>query len=287
MRIVGTSVHSSCIYGPTEQPNPPPSINPAGDDANDGDRVGGMEMTPAVLKAAALAHDGYETPALNDRLYLHYRVRFSLWSKVVWVKWHPSRCQRNEPHSPTILPMTTPPRILHQTQGFRRLSRHLAAYSGLKALWLDSNGLTNLSFSPSSSSSAPKRQEEDDDNRAADQFDKEGGGSLRALSQLRCLYLQNNLLVRLADGLRGLAALVTLDVRCGLGCWGVCVGVLQDAKVPTSINVLPVCVVCMRFFVSWPNPDPSAQHQPHHTTTTTTNRQPQSPDASGGAGTSS
>ncbi len=36
-------------------------------------------MTPAVLRAAALAHDGYETPALNDRLYLHYRVR--------WVRW--------------------------------------------------------------------------------------------------------------------------------------------------------------------------------------------------------
>lgn len=34
-------------------------------------------MTPAVLKAAALAHEGYETPALNDRLYLHYRVRCS------------------------------------------------------------------------------------------------------------------------------------------------------------------------------------------------------------------
>lgn len=35
-------------------------------------------MTPAVLRAAALAHDGYETPALNDRLYLHYRVRLGL-----------------------------------------------------------------------------------------------------------------------------------------------------------------------------------------------------------------
>ena len=49
-------------------------IDDAGD--IDGDGVGDVEITPAVLKAAALAHDGYETPALNDRLYLHYRVRF-------------------------------------------------------------------------------------------------------------------------------------------------------------------------------------------------------------------
>lgn len=73
-----------CTDGPSQQPTPPLSItnqsiihNKAGiDDAGDNDGIGGVEMTPAVLKAAALAHDGYETPALNDRLYLHYRVRY-------------------------------------------------------------------------------------------------------------------------------------------------------------------------------------------------------------------
>jgi hypothetical protein len=30
-------------------------------------------MTPAVVKAAALEHDGYETPELNETLYLHFK----------------------------------------------------------------------------------------------------------------------------------------------------------------------------------------------------------------------
>ena len=114
----------------------------------------------------------------------------------------------------------------HIKKGFRRLSRHLAAYSGLKALWLDSNGLATLSFA--SSSSSHKQQGHDDDEGAeADPSDPdqrpkeeegEGGGPLHALSQLRCLYLQNNLLARLGGGLRGLTALVTLDIRC-VGCF--------------------------------------------------------------------
>ena len=40
-------------------------------------------------------------------------------------------------------PSPFPPPIIH-TQGFRRLTSHLGAYSGLKALWLDSNGLATL-----------------------------------------------------------------------------------------------------------------------------------------------
>jgi dynein assembly factor 1 len=31
------------------------------------------EMTPAVIKSAAVAHEGYETPELNDNLYLHFK----------------------------------------------------------------------------------------------------------------------------------------------------------------------------------------------------------------------
>lgn len=32
-------------------------------------------MTPKRLLAACIEHDGYETPELNDKLYLHFKVR--------------------------------------------------------------------------------------------------------------------------------------------------------------------------------------------------------------------
>lgn len=31
------------------------------------------EMTPAIIKQCAMANDGYETPELNDKLYLHFK----------------------------------------------------------------------------------------------------------------------------------------------------------------------------------------------------------------------
>lgn len=73
----------------------------------------------------------------------------------------------------------------------------MGAYSGLKALWLDSNGLATLAL--------PGEDEE--------RGTPEGKQGLRALSQLRCLYLQNNLLTRIGAGLEGLTALMTLDIR--------------------------------------------------------------------------
>ncbi|KAM3569487.1 hypothetical protein VYU27_008416 [Nannochloropsis oceanica] len=92
------------------------------------DEQGGEKMTPDLLRRLALAHDGYETPSLNDRLYLHFR-------------------------------------------GFHRIE-NLNPYSNLKALWLDSNGLTEEGI----------------------------GEGLRGLTHLRCLYLQNNLLESLGGG---------------------------------------------------------------------------------------
>ncbi|TFJ81461.1 hypothetical protein NSK_007183 [Nannochloropsis salina CCMP1776] len=121
-------------------------VNPltSTDAAPEGDVMGGERMTPEILRQLALNHDGYESPSLNDTLYLHFR-------------------------------------------GFRRIE-NLGPYTGLRALWLDSNGLTEIG---------------------------EGLGGLR---QLRCLYLQNNLLESLGKGgkeggcLQGLTELVTLDV---------------------------------------------------------------------------
>ncbi len=54
------------------------------------------EMNAKTLKEAAMANEGYETPELNDKLYLHFK-------------------------------------------GWRRIE-NLEPYTGLVALWLDSNG---------------------------------------------------------------------------------------------------------------------------------------------------
>lgn len=59
-------------------------------------------MTPTLLRRLCIEQDGYETPELNDKLYLHF-------------------------------------------QGFPSLCpQALAPYVGLKALWLDSNGLSEI-----------------------------------------------------------------------------------------------------------------------------------------------
>jgi hypothetical protein len=63
-------------------------------------RSGLPEMTPQALLEACKEHDGYETPELNDTLYLHFK-------------------------------------------GFRRIE-NLHPYTGLKSLWLESNGLTQV-----------------------------------------------------------------------------------------------------------------------------------------------
>lgn len=54
------------------------------------------EMNAKTLKEAAMQNEGYETPELNDKLYLHFKG----WKKI----------------------------------------ENLEPYTGLTALWLDSNG---------------------------------------------------------------------------------------------------------------------------------------------------
>ncbi|CAM9645077.1 unnamed protein product, partial [Phaeothamnion confervicola] len=94
-------------------------------------------MTPDAIREAAVEDGGYETPELNDTLYLHFR-------------------------------------------GFRKIEG-LDEYTGLKALWLGSNGISVLEGLPQ-------------------------------LSELRCLFVQQNLIASIGDGLAGLRSLVQLDL---------------------------------------------------------------------------
>lgn len=77
-------------------------------------------MTPAVLRAAALEHEGYETPALNDRLYLHYKVCGSRCDKgdqstdgVPCVCWHKRNSSIRHSHITTRTPSLFPLRYQH------------------------------------------------------------------------------------------------------------------------------------------------------------------------------
>ena len=93
-------------------------------------------ITASELLEAAVQHGGYETPELNDVLYLHYK-------------------------------------------GYKRIE-NLEAYTGLKALFLDTNGLVVIE-------------------------------NLGSLVELRSLYLQQNVIERMG-GFEGLNNLVTLNL---------------------------------------------------------------------------
>lgn len=80
-------------------------------------------MTPKLLKELSIQHQGYETPELNDKLYLHFK-------------------------------------------GFAKVE-NLEPYVNLNALWLESNGLREI------------------------------GSGLAHLTKLRCLYVQQNMLLRI------------------------------------------------------------------------------------------
>jgi hypothetical protein len=88
------------------------------------------------IKLSCLENNGYESPELNDKLYLHFR-------------------------------------------GFKKIE-NLDAYTGCKAIWLDSNGFDKIE-------------------------------NLEALTQLRCLYMSKNLISKV-EGLQTLQNLHTLDL---------------------------------------------------------------------------
>eukprot|EP00594_Rhizosolenia_setigera_P017518 CAMPEP_0178975300 /NCGR_PEP_ID=MMETSP0789-20121207/23053_1 /TAXON_ID=3005 /ORGANISM="Rhizosolenia setigera, Strain CCMP 1694" /LENGTH=198 /DNA_ID=CAMNT_0020663965 /DNA_START=960 /DNA_END=1552 /DNA_ORIENTATION=+ len=100
--------------------------------------ISGIRMTSTELVKQALEHDGYETPELNDVLYLHFK-------------------------------------------GYPRIEDTIRAYTNLKCLWLESNGLTQIE-------------------------------NLDNMLHLRCLYLQKNLLTSIGSSLQGLQNLVQLDL---------------------------------------------------------------------------
>jgi len=93
-------------------------------------------MSHEEIRLSCLENNGYETPELNDKLYLHFR-------------------------------------------GFKKIE-NLDAYTGCKAIWLDSNGFSKIE-------------------------------NLQALTGLRCLYLSKNLLSSI-EGLESLQELVQLDL---------------------------------------------------------------------------
>jgi hypothetical protein len=94
-------------------------------------------LTPARIALSCAEHEGYTTPELNDRLYLHFG-------------------------------------------GYRKIE-NLEPYVACKALWLDSNAITQI----------------------------EG---ISQMKDLRCLYLQQNALSNIGPGLLGLSKLQTLDL---------------------------------------------------------------------------
>lgn len=100
--------------------------------------ISGIRMTSTELVKQALEHDGYETPELNDVLYLHFK-------------------------------------------GYPKIEDAICAYTNLKCLWLESNGLTQVE-------------------------------NLDNMLHLRCLYLQKNLLTSIENSLQGLQNLVQLDL---------------------------------------------------------------------------
>ena len=80
-----------------------------------------VEMTKDALKEVCKHLDLYSTPKLNDKLYLHFKG----WDKVV----APSHCCRDVA-MPTLL-------ICAQI-------KNLEDFTGLRALWLESNGLSKI-----------------------------------------------------------------------------------------------------------------------------------------------
>lgn len=85
-----------------------------------------MEMTKKALKDICKKTSGYGTAHLNDRLYLHYKVRTT-----------------GEQRRRRVLRCVVLNLLLLASQGFDRI-QNLEEYTGLKVLWLEGNGLHEI-----------------------------------------------------------------------------------------------------------------------------------------------
>ena len=104
-------------------------------------------MTKEALKKICKQHKLYNTPYLNDQLYLHFKGKSPhvTWLQISWPQ------------------LTSSWLIL----GWWRIE-NLEEYTGLRCLWLESNGLRKLE-------------------------------NLEAQTNMRCLYIQQNLIEKIEN----------------------------------------------------------------------------------------
>jgi dynein assembly factor 1 len=137
------------------------------------------EMSLSELKRCALEQGGYETPELNDILYLHYKgykcvsCYFELLLVVSLLRY-----ASNHHFRLTALMHNVAYKITNEILG--RKIENLNRYMRLKTLYLDSNGLEKID-------------------------------NIEHLSELRCLFLNKNLIGTI-ENLGGLSNLVQLDL---------------------------------------------------------------------------
>lgn len=89
-------------------------------------------MTKKTLADICRKTQGYGTPYLNDKLYLHYKARCRI-ACPAWEAW----CPLSPSYRLLILSVCIP-------QGFSCI-QNLEEYTGLRVLWLEGNGLTTIS----------------------------------------------------------------------------------------------------------------------------------------------
>lgn len=124
-----------------------------------------MELTKEGLKKMCRDSGLYSSPALNDKLYLHYKVRTKISyiffrarvseylsqdrSAVYLVETITCMCTLGPPFPVVVKSMNAvtllyvDPKVLLSGQGIRQI-QNLEEYTGLRVLWLEGNGLSRL-----------------------------------------------------------------------------------------------------------------------------------------------
>jgi hypothetical protein len=97
----------------------------------------------------------YQTPSLNDKLYLHFKVRLG---RLLIL--HANRqSNRNRTTCSLVLPGSR--RLSLVLQGWKSIEPCIGEYTGVKALWLEGNGLQGCAVhafhAPCRATETPKR----------------------------------------------------------------------------------------------------------------------------------